>query len=124
MTEALTNEHLEIITRMTRELDDYLVSLRWGLGAAEEHYGLHGEARDAFLRRYLIELVKAGGQPIEPADDGIHAWRIIQRYGTTPEEIADGMLAEWKAAGEPDPDWGEYSFAAEHVYTQLLEDLK
>ena len=74
-------------------------------------FGLEGGGLVAYVRRAVAALVAIGARPEhwEPCRPGHVDGRV--HYGAdTPEEIVEGVLAEWIAEGMPDLGWGDYRF--------------
>lgn len=82
-----------------------------GLWAIVEHgrvgFGLSGDALLDFIRRSLRVVIAAGGQIVKDGPDG---WEPDDSYGATPDEIVENVIRAWQAAGEPEPEWGEWWF--------------
>lgn len=75
--------------------------------------GLHFEGRDLldFVDRVIVRLVHAGATPADDALFSPENPRGLAHFGSdTPEEIADGIVAAWVAAGMPDLEWGDWRF--------------
>jgi hypothetical protein len=53
----------------------------------------------ACIRVEILALLRAGARPIEPALDTPSGWRVVERYGAAPEQIAGAVIAEWVASG-------------------------
>jgi hypothetical protein len=47
----------------------------------------------------MLALLRAGARPIAPALDTPSVWRVIERYGAAPEQIAEAVIAEWIIGG-------------------------
>ncbi|MCE1235560.1 MAG: hypothetical protein LWW93_04295 [Hyphomicrobiales bacterium] len=86
-----------------------------GLGSLVDRgrigFRLEGDALIDFVRRVIVGLVAGGASP---EDDGFVTPdnpRGLAHFGAdTPEEVADGVVAAWVAAGAPDPEWGDWRF--------------
>lgn len=71
--------------------------------AGRYDFRLQGEVLEAFVRRTLLALLRAGAMPVM-RDDTPAGWRVLEQYGTRPDEIADAVTAEWLASGGGNPD--------------------
>ncbi len=90
--------------------------------AGREGFGLSGSALYDYVRRHILNLLAKGAKPVRGVKQGPRFWRVVE-YGNTPEEIADAIIAEWKASGhEPDP--GGVWFALPHIYEATTQDAK
>lgn len=84
------------------ELTD-LVGIWAIVSIGRDGYGLDGGDLREFVLLYVATLIAHGGIVIEGARDGVHYWKHATRYGKTPVEIAESVVREWIAQGEPDP---------------------
>jgi len=66
-------------------------------------FGLSGDKLIDFTRRHILALLARGAHPIRFGESG-DKWEVQTQYGATPEEIAEGIIAEWLASGQKDPD--------------------
>jgi hypothetical protein len=82
-----------------------------GLWSIVEHgrvgFSLSGDALIDFIRRSLHFIIACGGRIVKDGPDG---WEPDDSYGTTPDEIVENVVRSWQAAGEPDPEWGQWRF--------------
>jgi len=70
-----------------------------------------GDLRE-YIFLYSLSLASRGAVVIDGADDGVHYWAAVDRYGTKPEDVAHNVTAEWIDQGEPDPPaWASLAFA-------------
>jgi hypothetical protein len=80
-----------------------------------ENFGLTGTVLEDFVRNFIIELVKSGAEPIMGDKQAAYGWGPFLQYGSDPENIADGLISDWKNAGV-DPDVGGVWFAFPDVW--------
>lgn len=99
----------EWIAKTPAELDVDAVGLWQIVNNGQREFGLEGAALADFVGRSVVELVKAGAQPVH-ALEGERHWRTKAGYGEQPEEIADKVVAEWQESGR-DPDVSGLWFA-------------
>jgi len=84
-------------------------------------YGFSSDELDSFLKLCIKAIVEQGGRPTVHLD----CITFDPRYeGLGPDEIADGVVVEWHAKGEPDPDWYEFWFMRPDVLVQKKADLE
>ena len=69
-----------------------------------EWFRLSGENLIAFVRQGILALLRAGARLLERVAGPPPGWNIAERYGETPEQIAEAVTTEWIAAGCGDPD--------------------
>lgn len=86
-----------------------------GLGSLVERgrigFLLEGDALIDFVRRVIVGLVAGGASPEDAGFVSPDNPRGLAHFGAdTPEEVADGVVAAWVAAGMPDPEWGDWRF--------------
>ena len=67
-------------------------------------FRLTGENLTEFVRLGVLALLRAGATPLTRVVGPPPGWNIAERYGETPEQIAEAVTAEWVAAGCGDPD--------------------
>jgi hypothetical protein len=90
------------------ELDDDVgIGLTTIVQTGKYDFGLEGAALIDFIRRSLRTLVEQGARPSH--------WRapegIPLHYGNdSPEEIVEGVIADWLASGGGDLEWGDFRF--------------
>ena len=99
----------EWIAKTPAELDDDAVGLWQIVNNGRRGFGLEGAALVDFVVRSVVELVKAGAQPVDSRESG-RLWRVKPGYGEQPEEIAKNVVAEWQLSGQ-DPDVSGLWFA-------------
>lgn len=83
------------------------------VATGREGYGLRDHELRDYVHLYVKTLVSAGGIVIEvgPADRD-RFWVAAARYGSLPHEVADTILSEWVAFGEPSlPPYEGIAFA-------------
>jgi hypothetical protein len=94
----------EWISRVPNELDRDAVGLWQIVPVGRDSFSLAGNDLVDFVRRCLLELFARGARPVEANDVGINDWKLKEEYGTTPEEMADSIIHEWKESGrDPSP---------------------
>jgi hypothetical protein len=95
----------EWIERTPNELEADAVGLWQVVRVGRESFLLDEDALNNFVRRSVVALVGRGGMPVRPsAQEGVF-WEAQEHYGSTPEEIADAVVAEWHRSGvDPDED--------------------
>lgn len=72
---------------------------------------LEGAPLIEFVRRVIVGLARGGATPEDDSFVGPDNRAGLAHFGSdTPEEIADGVVAAWVAAGMPDPEWDEWRF--------------
>lgn len=108
----------EFIMRGANELNDNGVGLWTIVPEGRDDFGLEGEELIAFIRTYILELLRRGAKPVKDADDSVHYMQVETKYGNDPDAIAEGVITDWLAAGAKDPEWGDYWFALPHTYEQ------
>lgn len=92
--------------------DEIGVSLASIVSDGRRSFGLEGDDLVAYVRRGVAALAAIGARP--------EHWEMYSRPGhldgpvhfgaDTPEEIVEGVLADWIAEGMPDLGWGDYRF--------------
>ena len=92
----------EWIATMPGLLSDVPVGM-WHLVPRAKSFGLEGEASVDFIRRCIHALVDAGAKPVRGAGKP-NAWILQPQYGADRYEIAEAVIAEWKAQGAPTPE--------------------
>jgi hypothetical protein len=58
-------------------------------------FGLSGEALDDFIRRTITALLDADAVPVRHVPGSQFEWDVQHQYGTTREQIIEGIIAEW-----------------------------
>lgn len=104
----------EYLYYMAHELDrdDIGVGLNAPIGAGRHRFDLEGADLIAFVRRAILALLEKGAVPRHwgTVDDPMR--NVMLHYGSdTPDEIADGIIADWQAMGGGDLQWGDFWFA-------------
>jgi hypothetical protein len=106
----------EYMALMPGELSIDAVGL-WQIVPVGRHdFGLEGAELVAFVRRALYALVGRGARPVLGGRGTEYAWVLQPQYGSTNQEIVEGVMAEWLAGGAPDPGAGDLWFALPDVY--------
>ena len=85
---------------------------------ARAGFGLEGAELVEFVRRCLIAIVGRGAKPVRGGRGTAYQWIVQPQYGNSPDEIADRIVAEWVAAGMPNPDLGGLWFALPDIYLE------
>lgn len=75
----------------------------WAIVPAGENFRFEGAELSAFVRLCVLRLLDAGAVPVRHAEAGPARWQEQTQYGTTRQAIADGIVAEWLAAGGGNP---------------------
>jgi hypothetical protein len=90
----------EWIALVPGELPIAEISLWHVVVAGREGFGLSGEALTDYMRRNIFALLDAGAKPVTHVANAIHGrgWLPVD-YGSTPDQIADTIIAEWLAEG-------------------------
>ena len=87
--------------------DDVGVGLNGIIADGHLGFGLEGPALVDFVRRSLHTLVARGAKPRHWRLDG----NIPLHYGAdSPQEIVEGVIADWLASGGGDLEWGDFRF--------------
>ena len=111
----------KFISEFHYDLEDDGFGLSNCIGTGTSGYGFSGAELDVFLKLCIKAIVEQGGRPTVHFD----CITFDPRYeGLSPDEIADGVVAEWHAKGEPDPDWYEFWFMPPDVLAQKKADLE
>jgi hypothetical protein len=106
----------EWIEKVPGELLVDAVGLWQIVSFGREGFGLSGDELVDYVRRNLFALFAKGAKPVRGALDNIHIWTLVD-YGSTAEEMADGIINEWLNSGR-DPDVGDVWFALPHIYEE------
>jgi hypothetical protein len=93
----------ECIQCVSGELTIDAVGLWQFVPDGKHKFGLSGENLLTFIRRCLLALLRKGARPIFGFAGPPPGWRVTERFGYRPEEIADRVIAEWLAVGAPEP---------------------
>jgi hypothetical protein len=87
--------------------DDIGVGLDGIIWNGKHGFGLQGAALIDFVRRSLYTLVERGAKPRHWKLTG----NIPLHYGNdSPEEIIEGVIADWQNSGGDDLEWGDFRF--------------
>lgn len=124
----------DLLARAHEELNEDYVGFWSIISSGRGSYLLSGADLREFAGLYVFNLISHGAIVIEPARDGVHWWKSVSRYGTTPEDIAKAVVAEWVEQGEPDlPSWEGLAFTIPEIlaaednllawHKQALKDL-
>lgn len=100
----------ESVNRIPNELDYDAVGLWQIIPVGRDDFGLSGLELEEFSKRHIIALLRRGAIPVCASVTTGKFWEPQLHYGSSPEEVADNILQEWKAAGV-DPDVGGLWFA-------------
>ena len=87
----------------------------WGIIPTGRTFGFEGNDLAEFARLCVLRLLKAGAVPVRHNREGSPEWREQAQYGSTPEEIADAVVAEWLASGGGNPKWEYLWFVTRRV---------
>jgi hypothetical protein len=77
----------------------------WHIVPGGRTFGLDGNELAEFVHLCVSRLLESGAVPVRPADEGPLNWVEQTQYGSSNEEIADAIVAEWLEAGGGDPEW-------------------
>lgn len=88
----------------------------WAIVPKARGFGFEGVEREAFVRLCVLRLLEAGAVPAlhRPLTEPME-WIEQRQYGTTKDEIADAVVAEWLAKGGGDPPWNDLWFVTREV---------
>ena len=88
----------------------------WSIVPAGRGFGFAGAEHAEYVRLCVLRLLKSGAVPVRHSPKGEELlWKEQTQYGTTHDEIADAIVAEWLAAGGKDPPWGYLWFVTREV---------
>lgn len=87
----------EYLSTLPGELPIDAVGLWQVVPSGRDGFGLSGSELDAFVRRGVLALLAAGAVPVRHVPGSDYEWDIQKQYGVAPEEIADAVVAEWRA---------------------------
>ena len=94
----------------------------WAIVPKARGFGFEGVERAEYVRLCVLRLLEAGAVPVRHSSQGEPMlWKEQTQYGTTHEEIADAIVAEWLATGGEDPPWEYLWFVTREV---LETDLR
>ncbi len=88
----------EWIALVPGELTIDAVNLPQILSAGQYGFELEGADLVDFIRRNIIALLDAGAIPVDGGAGTDYEWVAKHNYGSTKDEIADGVVAEWLAS--------------------------
>ncbi len=93
-------------------LDDEIgVGLGGIIDDGRRGFGLDSEALVEFVRKSLRTLVKAGARPWQWGTPNDPDRDIPLHYGSdTPDEIVEGVIADWLASGGGSLEWSDFRF--------------
>ena len=93
----------EWLNTFANDIDYDLVGLWRIVSMGRTSFGLKGGDLREFVFLSVLTVVSRGACVLDDANDGTHYWKVVDRYGTRPEEIAKNVTAEWIEQGEIDP---------------------
>lgn len=82
---------------------------------AGQYLGFEGNELADFVRLCVLRLLDSGAVPVLFAPDGVLKWAEQTHYGSTNEERANAIVAEWLNKGGGQPDWGDPWFVTPRV---------
>ncbi len=86
---------------------------------AREDFGGDETLVEQAIRRCLLHMLGMGAMPVVAAQDGVHHWAVKDTYGKSHEQMADAIIAEWKASGAIDPKpYDSLWFALPAIYQE------
>ncbi|MFA5951347.1 MAG: hypothetical protein WC807_13790 [Hyphomicrobium sp.] len=87
----------------------------WHIVPGGRSFGFEGDDLTEFVRLCVLRLLNTGGIPVRHAEEGELNWTEQAQYGTTTDEIANAIVAEWLAKGGGDPKWDWLWFVTRRV---------
>ncbi len=96
----------EYAEKVANELEIDAVGMWQIAPVGRENYGLSGAELADFVRCCLLALLRRGAKPfvVVTAPNGIKTRVVMNKYGTTPEQITNAIISEWLASGtDPEP---------------------
>lgn len=88
----------------------------WRIVPQGRGFDFAGAELAEFVRLCVLRLLESGAVPVRHSPQGERLlWKEQTQYGTTHEEIADAIVAEWLEAGGGDPPWGYLWFVTREV---------
>ena len=70
----------------------------WGIVPWGRSFGFEGDDLVEFVRLCVLRSLEAGAVPVRHSSQGEPMlWKEQTQYGTTKDEIADAIIAEWLA---------------------------
>jgi hypothetical protein len=89
----------------------------WHIVPAGDSFGFTGADLSEFVRMCVSRLLEAGAVPVRHSPEGAKLrWTEQTQYGSTPDEIADAIVAEWLRSGGGDPTWEYLWFVTRRVF--------
>lgn len=114
----------EALTFAPDDLKSDVVGLWYIVSDGRTGYGLSGNELREFVFLYIFALASHGAVVVDGAEDGVHLWRAVDRYGSKAEDIAYAVTAEWIGSGEPNiRGWEGIAFALP-TWLESEENLK
>jgi hypothetical protein len=86
----------EAISQYPGELDLDAVGIWQIVPDGRVTFGLSGDALADYVRRAIYALLDAGAVPVRHVPGSGFHWTRQTQYGSTREEIAEAIIAEWK----------------------------
>jgi hypothetical protein len=87
----------------------------WGIPSWGRSFGFEGDDLTEFVRLCVLRLLEAGAVPVRHAESGTLRWKEQAQYGSSRDEIADAIVAEWLKSGGGDPPWEYLWFVTRRV---------
>lgn len=88
----------------------------WRIVPMGRGFGFKGDELAEFVRLCVLRLLDSGAVPVRHGpDDADLEWEEQAQYGSSREEIADAIVAEWLAAGGGNPKWEYLWFVTRRV---------
>ena len=93
-----TNETMStVISQYPGELDRDAVGIWQIVPGGKVDFGLSGDTLTHYVRRAILALLEAGAVPVKGGPDTGYFWIAQKQYGSTHNEIADAVIAEWRS---------------------------
>jgi hypothetical protein len=109
----------EYASAAAEELEIDAVGLWQIVPVGRNDFGLDGESLADFVRQNLLALFAKGAKPVI-GRKGVDHWILKDDYGTTPAQMADAVIEEWRASGAKDPKpYDSLWFALPKMYEEL-----
>jgi hypothetical protein len=88
----------------------------WSIVPTGRGFGFQGTELAEYVRLCVLRLLESGAVPVRHgSDDAVLEWEEQTQYGSSPDEIANAIVAEWLASGGGDPPWGYLWFVTREV---------
>lgn len=87
----------------------------WKIVPGGRSFGFEGDDLAEFVRLCVLRLLEVGAVPVRHAGDGTLRWVEQTQYGTTKEELAEAIVAEWLETGGGNPEWDWLWFVTRRV---------